>query len=185
MLRIILVSITIVVSFAAYAEDIYINDQLRVGVRPEPNNSEAPIVVVTTGDKMEVLDNVSGYLKVRTSEGVEGWIKKIYTTRDIPAIIRLQELTKNTSGSSQKLTTLQQQVTVMEKANTALNEQLEAVKEEKRRVQLELMSSQVSDVGQGWLYWLLGLLGVALLGFWSGKNWYQQQVMKRLGGLKI
>lgn len=185
MRQITLVLVTLVVSFSAIAEEIYINDQLRVGVRPEPNNSEAPIAVVTTGDKMEVLDSVTGYLKIRTSQGEEGWIKEIYTTHEIPAIIRLQALSKSTSGEGQKLQTLQKQVSVMEQANTVLNDELETIKEEKRRIQLELMNTRISDVNDSWIYWLLGLIVVAISGFLFGKYWHQQQITKRLGGLRI
>ena len=44
------------------AKTVYINDQLRVGIRPEPNNDSAPLVVVMTGDKLELLDSNSGYV---------------------------------------------------------------------------------------------------------------------------
>lgn len=185
MLKIILVFVAVMSATPLYAEDVYINDQLRVGVRPEPSNSEAPITVVTTGEKLEVLDSDSGYLMVRTSQGVEGWVKEIYTTKDIPAIIQLQELSKNTSGSSEKLKKLQQQISVMEKANRVLNDELETIKAEKSRIQMELMSTRVGEAGKEWLFWVLGMVVLAVLGFWLGKTWHQQYVARRLSGLRI
>ncbi|MDH5408392.1 MAG: TIGR04211 family SH3 domain-containing protein [Gammaproteobacteria bacterium] len=168
-----------------HASEVYINDQLRVGVRPEPSNSEAPITVVTTGEKLEVLDSDSGYLMVRTSNGVEGWVKEIYTTKEIPAIIQLRELSKNTSGSSERLQKLEKQVAVMEKANQVLNEELEAVKKEKSRMQMELMSTQIGEAGKEWLFWVFGMIALGVIGFWLGKAWHQQYVAKRLSGLRI
>jgi hypothetical protein len=53
------------------AEVVYINDVLRVGVRPEPNNSVSPINVVMTGMKLEVLDRSEGFIQIRTEQGVE------------------------------------------------------------------------------------------------------------------
>ncbi|MDH5181940.1 MAG: TIGR04211 family SH3 domain-containing protein [Gammaproteobacteria bacterium] len=164
------------------------NDQLRVGVRPEPSNSEAPTTVVVTGDKLEVLDSADGFLKIRTAKGEEGWVKEIYTTAEIPAVIKLQELTKNSSGDSQKLDTLQKQFAGLEKSNAELNSQLTVAQEDNKRLQVELDKTRIGSTAPATNYtvfWILGLLITAGLGFWGGKQWHQQQVMKRLGGLRI
>lgn len=181
-----LVLFLLLLTFSAFAEEVYINDKLRVGVRPEPNNSEAPITVVVTGDKLDVLDNVSGYLKVRTDKGVEGWIKEIYTTRKKPAIIRLTELTESSGGDNARLIVLEQQVATLQEANQGLAGEIETLREDKTKLEEELANSQVVVVSENnKVYWIAGLIIVALIGFFFGKYRHQQQVMKRFGGLKI
>lgn len=53
----------------------YVNDSLRIGVRAEPNTSVAPQNVVITGMQLEVLEREGSYIKIRSDDGVEGWIK--------------------------------------------------------------------------------------------------------------
>lgn len=170
------------------AEDVYINDQLRVGIRPEPNNESAPLGVVSTGDKLELLDSDSGYVMVRTKDGVEGWIKEIYTTKEAPAVIQLAELSRNSGGVNRKITQLKQQIGVMQNANHALTNQLEQVQTEKEQMQLQLIGLQTERPGNSWVfwvYWCVGILFFTILSFLAGMYWYRHLAMKRLGGLRI
>lgn len=170
------------------AETIYINDELRVGVRPEPDNDSAPLTVVSTGDKLELIDTTSGYVKVRTREGVEGWIKSIYTTQEMPAVLQLQELTRNAGGVSRKLKELNEQVSIMKNANHALTTELEQLKNEKEQMQIQLIglkNGHPTGHWTAWLYWIVGSLLFILLSFLCGMYWYRHQAMKRLGGLRI
>jgi len=175
----------ILFSTATCADVVYIHDQLRVGVRPEPDNKAAPLTVVVTGAKLEVLDTASGYLKVRTAGGVEGWVKDIYTTQDVPAVVQLKELTQNSTGSNTKIATLKKKVSIIEGANRVLTEELENIKSEKSMIQMELVSLKGQRPGQNVFYWVLAILFTVILGFLLGMFWYRYQAMKRLGGLKL
>lgn len=174
-------------SASAMAENktLYINDYLRVGIRPEPNSDTTPLAVVATGEQLELLDQDDGYVRVRTHMGVEGWIKKIYTTEDVPAIVQLKTLSKNSGGANQKIQELTKQIGVMRSANEVLNNKLVQAKDEKSRIQLELMSMQGGRSSYTWLYWLSALLIFTIISFVSGMFWYRSQAMKRLGGLRI
>lgn len=167
------------------AKTVYINDQLRVGIRPEPNNNAAPLVVVTTGDKLELLDSASGYAMVRTKEGVEGWIKEIYTTTKTPAIIQLQALNQRTGGSVKKIRELAKQVGMMQSANEVLSSELEHTKAEKSKIQMQLLASRSGQPSGGWIYWLISMFVFTVVSFFLGVFWYRNQAMKRLGGLRI
>ena len=168
------------------AKTLYINDQLRVGIRAEPNNDSAPLAVVTTGDKLEMLEKSAGYILVKTEQGVEGWIKDIYTTEEAPAIVRLKELSQVSGGTDIKLKELTKQISLMQSANEVLNNELEQAKDEKNKIQVQLLalkSGQVAD--GGWVYWLSAILIFTISSFVSGMYWYRKQAMKRLGGLRI
>ena len=175
----------ILFSTATFADVVYIHDQLRIGVRPEPDNAAAPLTVVVTGAKLEVLDSSSGYLKVRTEDGVEGWVKDIYTTKEAPAIVQLNELSQNSKGSSSRIAALEKKVSIMEGANKVLTAELENVKSEKEMAQMELLSMKGQRPGQHVFYWILAMLFTIIIGFLLGMFWYRYQAMKRLGGLKL
>ena len=170
------------------AETLYINDQLRVGVRPEPNNESTPLAVVNTGDKLELIDKTSGYVQVRTKEGIEGWIKDIYTTSQIPAIVQLEELTKTSGGTHQKIKELKEQVGLMQNANKVLSSELEQIKNEREQLKIELIGLKNGGLrggGSFWVYSGVAVLVFAALSFLSGIFWFRHQAMKRLGGLRI
>lgn len=169
----------------AVAKTVYINDQLRVGIRPEPNNDSTPLTVVSTGDKLELLERDSGYALVRTKEDVQGWIKEIYITPDIPAIIQLKRLSKVNGGADSKIKELTRQVTLMESANQTLSDELDQAKSEKNKMKMQLLTIQTGQSSSGWIYWLAGTLIFAGASFVWGMYWYRNQAMKRLGGLRI
>lgn len=167
------------------ANTVYINGHLRVGIRPEPNNDAAPLVVVATGDKLELLDSDSGYVMVRTKEGVEGWIKEMYTTADVPAIVQLKALSQATGGSVKKIRELAKQVSIMQSANEVLNSELEQSKDAKTKIQMQLLAIKSGKPSNSWVYWLSGMFIFVVISFISGMLWYRNQAMKRLGGLRI
>lgn len=167
------------------AKTVYINDQLRVGIRPEPNNDSAPLAVVTTGDKLELLDSNSGYIMVRTKDGVEGWIKEIYATTDVPAIVQLKALHQSSGGTGKKIQELTKQIGIIESANHALNEELELAKDEKSKIRMQLLAIKGGQPSAGWVYWLSALIIFAIISFVLGMFWYRNKAMKRLGGLRI
>ena len=51
------------------AQDVYVKDTLRVGVRAEPGNHLAPFSVVTTGMKLSVLEQQGDFVKIETEQG--------------------------------------------------------------------------------------------------------------------
>lgn len=167
------------------AQYVYVSDNLRVGVRPEPVGNVPPVGVVLTGMRLEILEEKEGYLKIKTAEGVVGWIKDIYVTREEPAVIRLNTLKIQHEKLQAELKQNQESGAVLEKANASLNEQLDTLKEERREWQQEraaMLATQYS--GGSWLWWLLWILLLAGA-FAAGAFWYRTRVTKRLGGLRI
>jgi len=184
--RILVLGMLFCVAGLVQAKTIYINDQLRVGLRPLPDNDSAPLTVAVTGDKLEFLESDSGYVKVRTEEGVEGWIKEIYTTTSVPAIVQLKTLSQSAGGTNQKIKELARQIDIIQSANQNLSNELEQAKSEKSKIQMKLLTLQSSQTASPtWMYWLVGLFVFTAISFVGGVYWYRHQAMKRLGGLRI
>lgn len=173
------------------AEEVYINDTLRVGVRPSPSGSVAPVAVVTTGMKLQVIDRVEGYLKIRGEDDIEGWIKDIYVVNEAPSIIKLHSLKKKHAATMEELKRLKADLLVATEATQILSEQLEAQKADKSKLQMELarkMGLERLEETQHSLLWWISLFivpGLALAAFYGGIVWYRNQAMKRLGGLRV
>ena len=168
---------------------IYVNDNLRVGVRSEPSNQIAPFSVVVTGMRLEVLDQLPGYLKIRTKDNAVGWIKDIYVSEQAPAMMRIEKMKVRNQELKQQIQEQEETTKILETANLALNEQIDSLKKDRSRWQLE--KARTDDLQQenisnrfGWWISLAGLLLVAAA-FTSGMLWHRQQAMKRLGGLRV
>lgn len=166
-------------------EYVYISDNLRVGIRTEPVSGIPPISVVFTGMRLKVEEKREGYLKVTTEKGVTGWIKDIYATSEAPAAIQLKGVRSKYQKLKKERMKDLQTFSQLEKANRALDEKIDELKSEKREWQsdrVNLMASQHQDSS---LYWLIGIIVLALASFVGGALWYRTQAMKRLGGLRV
>ncbi len=174
---------------AAQARMIFVNDNLRVGVRMEPNSQIAPFSVVTTGMKLEVLEQQAGYLKIRTNTGEVGWIKDIYVSEKPPAVMRIKALKIHNQGLQRQMQEQDETIKVLEMANLALNDQVDSLKKDRSRRQLEKARSdyQLQGAVNSRFWWWISLGGLLLVAaaFTSGMIWHRQQTMKRLGGLRV
>ena len=167
------------------AEFVYISDSLRVGVRSEPVNSVPPIGVVLTGMKLEVLETQDGYLKIKTDKNLTGWIKDIYVTKTPPAMIQLNSLQARYDKLKSEVSKGGETTDILEKANAALNEQIDELKQQRREWQREragMLASQYSDNSVFWYILIVVLVGIS---FVAGMLWHRNLVMKRLGGLRF
>jgi len=167
------------------AEYVYISDNLRVGVRAEPESGIPPISVVFTGMRLEVHEKAEGYVKITTDKGITGWIKDIYVTKKAPAIIQLNAFRVKYDKLKKELSAGNDRAAILEKANLSLNSQLEEMKAERREWSTErakLMASQYKE--SSWL-WFVAILILIVVSFVAGIYWYKTHVMKRLGGLRV
>lgn len=174
-------------SVSAFAETVYVSDELRVGIRPEPDIGYSPVGVVVTGMKLDVLDRQAGFVKIKTDDGMIGWIKDIYATDKKPAMLRLQQLQKKHTVVANQLKEISKDLKTLESSNQSLNEQVEELKQERAEWQLlqaKLASSQ-QQAKSTWYWWLMALVVVLVGSFVGGIQWHRIQAMKRLGGLRV
>ncbi len=174
-----------VVTGTVVAETGYVSDSLRVGVRPTPDSHAAPIGVVKTGTRLELLDSTGGYVRIRTDENLEGWVRDTYVVKSAPAMIRLQAIQQKQTRLQSEVKALQQDNQVLQEANRVLNQRLDQLSAERAKWQLSEARAAMADNEASWLWWLIGGLMIIGAGFYSGFSWYRQSVMKRLGGLRI
>ena len=167
------------------AETVYINDILRVGVRHTPGTTEAPFHVVTTGDKLEILERSDGYLRIRTESGVEGWVGDAYVTSEIPARVRIDGLEQAHSKLKAEHRDLKGRYQALEQGNSQLGVQLDELQQQNIQLTERLAEFTQTEDNNVWLYWTLPLIVLFLFGFFLGTRWYRQRIAQRLGGLEL
>ncbi len=171
------------------AKMIYVNDNLRVGVRAEPSSQIAPFSVVVTGMRLEVLEQRSGYMKIRTNKGEVGWVKDVYVSEQPPAVMRIEKLKARYQDLQQQMQAQEETIKILETANLSLNNQIDSLKKDRSRWQLQKARSDYLQQGavNGRFWWWISLAGLLLVAaaFTSGMLWHRQQAMKRLGGLRV
>jgi len=167
------------------AETVYISDVLRVGVRAQPNSSAAPLVVVTSGAELEVLERQRAYLRVRTAEGVEGWISESYATDLPPAQQRLEQAENDRLELQDALAQLRTQRDEIQMDLAQIASELEVAQGKNLQLNKRLEQLESTASGSLWLYYLSGLVLLFVFGFYLGVRWYQSRVAQRLGGLEF
>ncbi len=170
---------------ASQAETAYVTDTLRVGVRPTPDNQAAPIGVVKTGMRFKVLESTKGFVRIKSDDNLEGWIRDTYVVKTPPAMITLQALQQQQGALEGQLKTLEESNLVLQEANRVLNARIDQLSTERSQLQVAQARATLASSEASWYWWLVGILMVAGAGFYSGISWYRQLVMKRLGGLRV
>ncbi len=185
-LRGLLLAGLLLLPFLALAETMYISDNLRVGVRPEPDSRQPPVNVVTTGQRLEVLERRDGFLRIRTAEGVEGWIKEVYAVAEQPAAQRLRALEKTHAELVAEKEKLDAALRDAVATNDAYAAEIKRLKEENLELHLQVVKAREtdadprSDTVSPLLYAGVGLAFVGLFGL--GMLWQRYRMSRRFGG---
>ena len=170
-----------------YAQEVFVKDSLRVGVRTEPGNASAPVAVVTTGMKLTVFETSGNYVKIKSESGVTGWVKKSYVSPEPPARVFLLQLQEKYKQQNAKLAEQNKVARVAELNAQTLNEEIAKLKKNSAELQVQLddalSENRVTSFSYLWKLGLLILLGI--IGFVAGVFWHRSYAMKRLGGLSI
>ena len=160
----------IFVSSLCYAQQVrYVSDTLRITLRSGKGTSYNVIAVLTSGAKMELLNEDDEHALVRTEDGKEGWVRLQYLSEEPSARneleqtqARMQELNAQQGQLKSQLTnlstdheSLQQENTLLLEQNAELTQQLAAVSElaarpleleEENKTLLETTSNQEQQI---------------------------------------
>ncbi len=64
-----------------YAQDVWTSDEIKAPLRSEANKKSKIISMISAGQKVKVLANQKGYVKVRTANNKVGWLSNFYVLR--------------------------------------------------------------------------------------------------------
>jgi SH3 domain protein len=127
-------------SITAAAEDVWVSDQFEVMLRTGPSTNNAIERVLRSGTALEVLetDEESGYSRVRTEAGTEGWVLSRYLMGEPSAREQLARLTGQLTDATETGSTLTQQLDAVRGEYNSANNRIAVLEREKQSLEREL-----------------------------------------------
>ncbi len=132
--------ILLAVPHAGFAESAWVSDQFEITLRTGPSTSNAIQLMLNSGTQLEVLerDRASGYARVRTPGGTEGWVITRYLMNEPAARQQLQELTGQLTDAQAAGSSLSEQLQAIRNDHRAANERIQQLERDKATLQTEL-----------------------------------------------
>jgi SH3 domain protein len=84
MLLLIFAILLTVIIKSVFAETRYVSDKLIISVRDGPNQDDNVLGYIRTGTAVDVLEEKEHYLRIKTEDGLEGWVQTKYVISEEP-----------------------------------------------------------------------------------------------------
>lgn len=130
----------LLVNAAAFAAPAWVSDQFEITLRSGPSTGNAIQLMVDSGLRLEVLerDAESGYSRVRTPGGTEGWVLSRYLMDEPSAREQLEKLTSQLTSATSRGSSLDAQMNAVKAEYDSANRQIANLEREKGAVEKEL-----------------------------------------------
>ena len=124
----------------AWAESAWVSDEFEITLRSGPSTSNAIQLMVSSGRELEVLerDAETGYTRVRTAGGTEGWVLSRYLMPEASAREQLQTLTGQLTNANTRGSSLNSQLSAIRGEYDASAARVEALERDTARLEQEL-----------------------------------------------
>ena len=139
-IRLLTVTLFLIASAAAQAQSAWVSDQFEVMLRTGPSTSNAIERMLRSGTALEVLetDAESGYSRVRTSAGTEGWVLTRYLMNEPSAREQLASLTSRLTSATAEGSSLETQLAALNSEYDAAGRRIAELEREKSALESEL-----------------------------------------------
>ena len=88
---------------AAHADTQYVSDMLVLTIRDNPDIDANILGYLKTADPVEVLETGNRFMRIRTKEGLEGWVQKNFINTGKPKSIIIKEMKNEISQLKAKI----------------------------------------------------------------------------------
>ena len=88
---------------AAHADTQYVSDMLVLTIRDNPDIDANILGYLKTADPVEVLETGNRFMRIRTKEGLEGWVQKNFISTGKPKSIIIKEMKNEISQLKAKI----------------------------------------------------------------------------------
>lgn len=124
----------------SYAAPAWVSDEFEIMLRSGPSTSNSIQLMIGSGMQLEILerDVETGYSKVRTPRGTEGWVLTRYLMNERSAREQLEILTSDLTNANTRGTSLGSQLTAIKGEYAAANRRIEMLEREKAAAEKEL-----------------------------------------------
>lgn len=136
----ILLCASFLVSFSAQGETAWVSDQFEITLRTGPSSDNAIQLVIDSGTQLDVLeiDVDSGYSRVMTMGGTDGWVLSRYLMAEPTAREQLGALTQQLTNVNPEGASMDSQLDAIRGAYDAATRQISALENEKSALQAEV-----------------------------------------------
>ena len=116
------------------------SDQFEITLRSGPSTSNAIELMLDSGTELEVLerDPESGYSRVRTSGGIEGYVLTRYLMNEPAAREQLANLTSQLTSEASRGSSLNSQLSAIRSQYESATRQIQTLEREKSELEEEL-----------------------------------------------
>lgn len=128
------------VTQGALAQSRWVSDEFEVMLRTGPSTGNAIQLMVSSGTELEVLerDADSGYSRVRTPGGTEGWVLSRYLMSEPSAREQLKTLTGQLTNANSRGTSLNSQLAAIRSQYNTAERRIKALEGENQKLETEL-----------------------------------------------
>jgi SH3 domain protein len=139
-MKLINVLLLLALPVAAAAESAWVSDQFEITLRSGPSTSNAIQLMLNSGTALEVLerDAESGYSRVRTQGGTEGWVLTRYLMNEPSAREQLASLTGQLTNANSRGTSLNSQLAAIRGEHDTAKRQVATLEREKADLEKQL-----------------------------------------------
>jgi SH3 domain protein len=125
---------------AAFAAPAWVSDEFEITLRSGPSTSNAIQLMLDSGLRLEVMerDAESGYSRVRTPGGTEGWVLSRYLMSEPSAREQLEKLTSQLTNATSRGSSLDTQMKAVKSEYDSANRQIAKLERDKAAVEKEL-----------------------------------------------
>lgn len=123
-----------------FAAPAWVSDEFEVMLRSGPSTTNAIQLMVSSGTRLEVLerDADTGYSRVQTPGGTEGWVLTRYLMNEASAREQLRALTSQLTNANSRGTSLNSQLAAIKGEAEAADRQIAGLERDKSALQTEL-----------------------------------------------
>ena len=181
---------------------LFVSDKLVLNVYSEPEQAGSRVGTIETGDAVDELERGEGFVRIRLSDGREGWVGTNYLTTDAPAAVQLRDLQRQHKSTTQAVDKkAAEEIARLKKESESLQTQLKQLKAAASASapapdddgvlegaspapQQLAMVAPANSSGSIWL-WLLVVVLAAGLAYAAGYQSLARRIRKKFGGLRI
>lgn len=132
--------LTLLMPVAALAESAWVSDQFEVLIRTGPSTENAIQMMLNSGTQLEVLerDEATGYSRVRTPGGTEGWVLTRYLMSEPSAREQLERLSSQLTSATTRGSSLDSQLQAVRSEYESSQKNIASLESEKNAMEAEL-----------------------------------------------
>lgn len=119
---------------SVFADTRYVSDRLIISVRDGQNQNAAVLGYIETGAPLDILEEKEDLLRIRTEDGIEGWVRAQYIISEKPKVLIIENLKNEIAALKKEIETSKNEQdsasNTLSKTKKMYQEEIEELKEE-------------------------------------------------------